>query len=138
MQPISGETCDVCGERMPGLQRLSDRQTGSPCQAARPNCAKAAADGSYEGDLRELIHLLKYEQVVPAAGALGKMLGEAIGKLGIEFGAVLVIPVPLHSSKRRQRGFNQAELIAPAALKEQPRSQAEPATEVLERRHPTV
>jgi len=136
MQPISGETCDVCGERLPGLQRLSDLQTCSACQEARPNFAKAAAYGSYEGDLRELIHLLKYEQVVPAAGALGKMLGEAIGKLGIEFGAVLVIPVPLHSSKRRQ--LNQAELIARAALKEPPMAQAEPATDVLERRRPTV
>jgi len=138
MQLISGETCDICGERLPGLQRLSDLQTCAACQEARPNFAKAAAYGSYEGDLRELIHLLKYEQVAPAAGALGKMLGEAIDKLGIEFGAVLVIPVPLHSSKRRQRGFNQAELIARAALKQPPMAQAELATDVLERRRPTV
>jgi ComF family protein len=138
MQPISGETCDICGERLPGLQRLSDLQTCPACQEARPNFVKAAAYGSYEGDLRELIHLLKYEQVVPAAGALGKMLAEAIGKLGIGSGSVLVIPVPLHSSKRRQRGFNQAELITRAALKQPPMAQAELATDVLERRRPTV
>jgi ComF family protein len=33
---------------------------------------------------------------------------------------VLIVPVPLYSRKRRQRGFNQAELIARAALKLQP------------------
>jgi predicted amidophosphoribosyltransferase len=32
-------------------------------------------------------------------------------------GSVAVIPVPMYKAKRRQRGFNQAELIAPAALR---------------------
>jgi ComF family protein len=138
MQPISGETCDICGERLSGLQRLSDLQTCAACQEARPNFAKAAAYGFYEGDPRKLIHLLKYAHVVPAAGALGKMLAEAIGKLGIGSGPVLVISVPLHSSKRRQRGFNQAELIARDALKQPRMARPELATDVLERRRPTV
>jgi ComF family protein len=69
--------------------------------------------------LRELIHLLKYNGVRPAAGVLGRMLSEAIAGLEAEFGdgKILVIPVPLYKGKRRQRGFNQAELIARAALK---------------------
>src|SRR3989454_11493830 len=65
----------------------------------------------------ELIHLLKYEQVRPAAGVLGRMLAEAISTLAIESEAILVVPVPLHRRKLRQRGFNQAELITRAALK---------------------
>ena len=50
---------------------------------------------------------------------LGRMLAEAIARLEPEFGAdkILVIPVPLYKGRRRQRGFNQAELIARAALK---------------------
>jgi ComF family protein len=67
--------------------------------------------------LRELIHLLKYEGVLPARHVLGTMLGEAIAKLNIGEGPVLVVPVPLYSSKKRQRGFNQSELIARTALK---------------------
>ncbi|MBZ5688307.1 MAG: ComF family protein [Acidobacteriia bacterium] len=80
---------------------------------------RAVAYGSYDGGLRELIHLLKYNQVRPAAGVLGRMLAEAIAGLEPEFGAdkILVIPVPLYKGRRRQRGFNQAELIARAALK---------------------
>ena len=35
-------------------------------------------------------------------------------------GSIAVIPVPLYKAKRRQRGFNQAELIAAAALKVYP------------------
>jgi ComF family protein len=80
---------------------------------------RAVAYGSYDGGLRELIHLLKYNGVRPAASVLGRMLAEAIAGLEPEFGAgkVLVIPVPLYKGRRRQRGFNQAELIARAALK---------------------
>jgi ComF family protein len=54
------------------------------------------------------------------------MLAEAIVELEPAFEAdglvqpALVIPVPLFKSRRRQRGFNQAELIARAALKLQP------------------
>jgi ComF family protein len=89
------------------------------CRRLDPPYAKAVAYGSYSGGLRDLIHLLKYEQVRPAAAVLGRMLAEALATLQDSFGSdpVLVVPVPLHSSKMRQRGFNQAELIAKAALK---------------------
>ena len=87
-----------------------------------PPFVRAAAYGSYEGGLRELIHLLKYEQVRPAANLLGRMLAEAIQELAPSFGdaPVWVLPVPLHREKLRQRGFNQSEMIARAALKLKP------------------
>ena len=89
------------------------------CRRLEPTFAKASAYGSYEGGLRELIHLLKYEQVRPAAGVLGRMLREAIADLEPSFRAaeILVVPVPLYSRKLRQRGFNQSEVIVRAALK---------------------
>jgi len=48
------------------------------------------------------------------------MLAEAIADLQPFFasGTVLVVPVPLYAGKKRQRGFNQAELIARGALKQ--------------------
>jgi ComF family protein len=104
---------------------------------ARP-FARAVAYGSYDGGLRELIHLLKYNGVRPAANVLGRMLAEAIAALELVFeqSRVLVIPVPLYGAKRRQRGFNQAELIVRAALKHQP-GRFEPATDILERTRDT-
>ena len=69
--------------------------------------------------LRDLIHMLKYQQVRPAANVLGRMLAEVVAGLEPSFleAKILVIPVPLHRSKLRQRGFNQAEMIARTALK---------------------
>jgi len=90
------------------------------CRRTEPPFARAVAYGSYDGGLRELIHLLKYEQVRPAAMVLGRMLAEALSGLDSCWarGPVMVVPVPLHARKLRQRGFNQSELIAQAAIKQ--------------------
>jgi ComF family protein len=122
IRPIAGGTCSICGERLVSPYAVTGTG-GEPkcglCRRLDPPYAKAVAYGSYSGGLRELIHLLKYAHVRPAAAVLGRMLSEAIDTLEVSFGPtpVFVTPVPLHSSKMRQRGFNQAELIAKAALK---------------------
>jgi ComF family protein len=118
MRRIAGNVCSVCGERVPGPYALNAGETLCPlCRRLQPPFVKAAAYGSYDGGLRELIHLLKYEQVRPAAAVLGRMLAEAVS--GMESGSSrrVVVPVPLHPRKLRQRGFNQSELIAQQALK---------------------
>ena len=95
--------------------------------------------GEYEGGLRGLIHLLKYEAVLPVASVLGGMLAETIEELLPPCGdsVPLIVPVPLHKSKRSDRGFNQAELIARAAVKRLPH-RLELATEVLVRQRATI
>jgi ComF family protein len=65
------------------------------------------------------------------------MLAEVIQGFGSEFISATVVPVPLHPSKLRQRGFNQAEEIARAALKQLKRPTLKLATGVLQRRRAT-
>jgi ComF family protein len=136
MVPLAGSTCEICGEKLSDVS-VSQSQICPACQEVRPHFIKAVAYGAYDGGLRELIHLLKYEQVEPAAGVLGQMLAGAIQKLGPITDSLLVVPVPLYRSKRRERGFNQAELIARAALKGEPFC-CELRSDVLERTRPTV
>jgi ComF family protein len=122
IHPIECATCFVCGEGLAAHYPVSvgsgERLCGL-CRRRRPPFQRAAAYGSYEGALRGLIHLLKYEQVRPAAGVLGGMLAQAIAHLSPSFGRdpVLFLPVPLHDEKLRQRGFNQSELAARCALR---------------------
>jgi ComF family protein len=123
---VRGRLCSICGERVltPYAVGDSDDPLVCPmCRRIQPAFASAVAYGSYEGGLRELIHLLKYEGMRPAANVLGRMLAEAISHMKVSPAPTaagtewVMVPVPLHKTKLRQRGFNQAELIARAALK---------------------
>ncbi|HKH99106.1 MAG TPA: ComF family protein [Candidatus Sulfotelmatobacter sp.] len=142
IHPIRGKVCSICGERVFSAYAASDPSGQRRCpvcrRAARP-FARAAAYGSYDGELRGLIHLLKYDGVRPAAGVLGRVLGETIAAMepAFERGTVMVIPVPLYKTKRRQRGFNQAELIALSALKVAGSKRLQLATGVLLRTRET-
>jgi ComF family protein len=124
--------CSICGERVLSSYAETDPEGQRRCPVCRRierPFERAVAYGSYEGGLRELIHLLKYNGVRPAAKVLGRMLAQALAALAPEFELamferglydqqrILVVPVPLYKSKRCQREFNQAELIARAALK---------------------
>jgi ComF family protein len=110
------------------------------CQRVDPPFERAIAYGRYDGELRDLIHLLKFQQVRPAAAVLGRMLAEKIANLeqAMPAGTIAVVPVPLHTRKQAQRGFNQAELIARGALKQLPRPKRfDLCTGVLVRRRET-
>ena len=154
MTPITGETCEICGDSVLGsthnwgaplLAGFARSETAATvgiecaaCQKEKRSFTKATAYGAYDGGLRELIHLLKYERVEPAAGVLGTMLAEAIGKLQVSSKSLVVVPVPLYAGKRRDRGFNQAELIARKALKELDLPHAQLMTDVVERIRPSA
>jgi ComF family protein len=137
MTPIERPTCSICGELLAQVNPWEESNTCNLCREDRPPYQTAVAYGACDGELRELIHLLKYDQVHPAAAVLGGMLAQAIAKLEL-IGPVLVIPVPLRASKRRQRGFNQAESIARVALKSMREKRFQLAAGVLQRVRPTV
>jgi ComF family protein len=143
VRPLAGGSCAICGERLTGSVNVMDQ--GEPrcalCRQMEPSFAKAAAYGSYDGGLRDLIHLLKYEHVRPAAAVLGRMLADVVGKLASAFdkGDPVLAPIPLHASKLRHRGFSQSELIARAALKLRPGAREwSLRPEILERCRPTT
>ena len=125
IRPIQGRVCAHCGERLIGPYQMANEHGEAVCGACRqsePAYEKAAAYGSYEGALRDLIHLLKYQHVRPAASVLGRMLSEVIEQLAPSFVGSLpvVVPVPLHPSRLHERGFNQVDLFTRSALKLRP------------------
>lgn len=70
--------------------------------------------GKYDGSLSRAIATLKYENQPELGILLGKWLGTSWLNSGLIKNATrpLIIPIPLHHSKLKTRGFNQAELIA--------------------------
>ena len=83
------------------------------CRRAAPLFKSAVAYGPYDGVLRDLIHLLKYQRVRSVAPLLGSLLNQALAATQLP-PTLLVLPVPLFKGKRHDRGFNQAEEIAKA------------------------
>lgn len=139
IQPVRAPQCVLCGDRLASSQLLVGDGRCHSCRDFEPEFARALSFGEYEGGLRGLIHLLKYDAVLPVASVLGDMLAQTIQELLPSCGDVqpLLVPVPLHKSKRGDRGFNQAELIARTAVKRltQP---LELATGVLVRQRSTI
>ena len=84
------------------------------CRAGITEFERAWAWGEYDGALRALIHLLKYDRVSPLAEPLGALmaLGLPRGSSGEAAVPDVIVPMPLHWRRRLERGFNQAELLA--------------------------
>ncbi|HEY0177784.1 MAG TPA: phosphoribosyltransferase family protein, partial [Pedobacter sp.] len=62
--------------------------------------------------VQHLIHRLKYKDQTGLGFTLGKMLGERLAQSPAYHHADLIIPVPLHPGRERNRGYNQSKCIA--------------------------
>jgi ComF family protein len=79
------------------------------CSQLPPRFDQALSVGYFEGSLREAIHQFKYRP----CRALGKPLGSWMSaNLRVLTAIDIIMPVPLHGSRLRARGFNQALLLA--------------------------
>jgi ComF family protein len=120
-----GEALDMEGVRFAG-QFPVEGLLCSLCRMAPPEFERAVAYAVYEDELREMVHLLKYERMRAVAKPLGRLLARAIEMLESEAGRdLLVVAVPLFPSKERERGYNQAVLLADVALAELKKSRPE-------------
>lgn len=117
IRPPSAPLCVLCGASLASGRALGSAQPGAPllCAACRSGAAPLALDGMravavYEGATRAAIIALKYEHVRSAARPLGELLAEECARQGWRPDAL--VPMPLGAGRRRERGYNQAELLA--------------------------
>lgn len=106
----NGPMCLKCGilfKSQNGGNHLCGR-----CIAWKTSFDRARALGTYEGVLRKAIHSFKYDKESMLANPLGKLLSEYGSRLLNKEEYNLIIPVPLHPQRLRQRGFNQSLMLA--------------------------
>ena len=104
IEPIPQPICRCCGRPIPHTGLCVQCHThSSPLSGSR----SAAV---HSGALREAIHHLKYQGRRELAGPLGDVLIAYWRNLAVPVD--LVVPVPLHASRERERGYNQAGLLA--------------------------
>jgi len=119
--PRRGPLCEPCWAGLPrheavacrcGLPLLPGRTACGRCRRGRQPFAAGASLGPYEGSLRLVLHELKYGGRRRAARRLAEaLLGEPAVRALVDSTDVLV-PVPLHPRRLRERGFNQSALLA--------------------------
>ncbi|MGB0561807.1 MAG: ComF family protein [Spirulinaceae cyanobacterium] len=110
---IFKQTCALC-------RQVADEPLCPDCQARikqhrRPLPRKPVevlAWGTYQAELREAIAALKYRNNPQVAQLLGGWLGAAWRASPMVKSRPIVIPIPMNPEKRRDRGFDQAELLA--------------------------
>lgn len=117
--------CRSCLLRVPALFEPICVLCGCPdaritevgrCKACPPGKAwfqKARACTIFAGMVQEIVHRLKYHRRPEYAKIMVEaMLALRSTEAKTLFAADLVVPVPLHPVRRRERGFNQTEAIA--------------------------
>ncbi len=118
--------CQTCFKEIPFIATKICGHCGTPasiefsvsCQQCFNN-PLAYIDGIrvaayYEDNpIRSAIHALKYRDHKGLVVCLGEILAQTYRQYHLE--ADIVVPVPLHRSKLKERGYNQSELLAKAA-----------------------
>jgi ComF family protein len=123
--------CALCHAPFQNSFPLDAAGVCSLCRSGLRGFDRASSFGYYEGALRKLIHLFKYEGMTPLTHRLAGYLERA---LPVDNRYDAVIAVPLHWRRRWRRGFNQAELLA----KEIAKKRRVPLVKALRRVRPTA
>jgi len=110
LQPLSAEfLCVSCRTPFQNPFPLDEEGRCGLCRSGLRGFDSAYSFGAYDGPLRQLIHLFKYEKVQTLAGPLSDVLAAALPRdQQFDF----IAPAPLHWRRRWHRGFNQADLLA--------------------------
>jgi ComF family protein len=106
------EICDRCGQPWTESGDVDgDESVCRECQERGFAFDAARSFGIYEGSLARAIVLMKYERIEPLGGWFAKRLLEAARRLPAGFVADVIVPVPLHRTRQKERGFNQVDLF---------------------------
>jgi len=118
LQRITPIACETCGLPLPGFAQ----KEGQPllCSACKDktyafDCARSYA--IYDGPLVRAILLLKFEQIEPLGIWFAERLVEVVQSEAEKLAPDVVVPVPLHRQRERERGYNQAALISKPVAK---------------------
>jgi len=108
--PLPAGGCLRCAQIFPTTEATLDGGVCARCRREPPAYDRLLAYGSYAGPLRRAVQLLKYRGVESLGDRLGRLSAGTYRQHGVE--ADCIVAAPLHWNRRRERGFNQAELLA--------------------------
>ena len=118
MPPMPEARCRTCGRAFES--GLTSAHDCGWCLKSRPPFDRAEAAGLYEEKLREAVHLFKYQGRTEMVRPLSGYMSEHLEPPFYPPEADVILPVPLHLKRLKERGFNQALLLAKALFRPWP------------------
>jgi competence protein ComFC len=106
-------SCEVCGQAIASM--AWDEEQGLVCRVCQQKTyafERARYLGIYDGALVRAILLLKWERIEPLGVWFADRLAQIVRRESEILAADIVVPVPLHRDRERERGYNQAGLIS--------------------------
>lgn len=112
LRPIFAPLCNICGAPFDPLAHST--AICASCRAAAPSFRAARSVWHFEGPLRAAIHRFKYSQKSALAARLAPHLAQKLEEDAVlrGFAPQFLVPVPLHRTRLKKRGFNQSFLLA--------------------------
>ncbi len=105
----------------PSCKRRVSNPWHKPCHCSSPLYSLGTVGNYSDPILRTIIHKFKYNTIISLINPLSELLCtfleesrifKFLPQNKITTGQIIIIPIPLHKTKKRIRGFNQAELLA--------------------------
>lgn len=109
LRPVTPPFCDRCGDMF--ASRVGQNHTCETCIRAPFHFEKARSALVYTDSCARLVQAFKYKGRVQLAGPLGTILFRAFERFWSPGDFDLILPVPLHRRRMKQRGFNQVVLM---------------------------
>lgn len=108
------DNCQRCGSQLPGSDEPAVPLLCPKCRIPDWACADIRAIGPFQAPIADAIHLLKYSDRRSVAKKLSLYMERSLAGARHYREADLILSVPLHPARRRERGYNQAQLLAQA------------------------
>lgn len=108
--PLAGPICNCCGH--PFATSCGNNHLCGPCSVAGQPFLMARSAFRHDSVIKELIHGFKYGYQVKLRRPLALLAAPLLEVAVAGFKPDMILPVPLHPKRLRQRGFNQSLLLA--------------------------
>ena len=107
--PVNEPACGRCG--LPVGHRLEPGTLCGQCQRDPPRFERCVSPLLYRPPVSDMVGRFKFNDGLAFGRLLAQLLADAVDASGSRLPELLV-PVPLHAARLRERGFNQAALVA--------------------------
>ncbi|MFC1755517.1 ComF family protein [Thermoproteota archaeon] len=103
--------CVKCGRGLKELRHIHNSICGE-CLERHYNFDQAWSVCNYDGIIKSLIHAFKYKQKLHYKIIFGRLFDEFLTAFKVLRDVDLIIPIPLHAVRLREREYNQSYIIA--------------------------